>query len=436
MATTAVHPNDKFMYEPLLDTESSVIFFLAEPSVATISFFESANHKKSFEWMRERIFLICHANPWLVGRLVKDKKKHKNVLLAVPESITDNDIDAITCSKESDLSPISTKIPYNTVSKTVSKSNAMVPEGYKLVGKDTRVSKFTLVPVSSGETAFVMSITHAVVDGYTYYKIMSMLTDGAEIESLSFVRKHDFNPKMKQAIGEEEYKLLTSPSLALSMVSGMLCPKPAIFDARFVDEEKVKQAKKEATDRCGNIADDEFACSTNDILTSTFAKATNAGLLLMAINLRNRVKETNDKDAGNYEAVVTYDSPSSATPEAIRKSLRGGAPFKRVGGLPLPGLFKLMAGINFAMITNWAFPVFKADMKLLDESGEKNSSIKLHLPIENPAAVIFPVAIIFRPYTGKLAVLYAGSSRDLPHDRLISSNAPIGDKVNDLMFAE
>lgn len=216
----------------------------------------------------------------------------------------------------------------------------------------------------------------------------------------------------------------------------MLCGPKAQFDARFVDEEKVKQAKQDSEKRCAGeiIPDNGFACSTNDILTSTFSNATKADLLLMAINLRNRLKEANDKDAGNYESVITYDSPSSAIPELIRKSLRNGAPFTRVGGSTLPGFFKTLR-LRLALITNWAFPSFKVDLKLFDSSSlQLSSPIQLHLPIYDPAAVVCPIAIIFRPCYGKLAILYGGSSQDLSHECLVASGAPIGASVNDTMF--
>ena len=425
-----------YHYEPLLETESSLMFFLAEPAIATISFFKNTDHAKSMEWMKRRIALLCNANPWLLGRIVKDKAKHENLLLATPQYIIDADIDAVICSQDSSLSNISTQTPYAEMSETVAKSNAIVKEGYKLVGKDSRISKFALVPVANGEIALIVSITHAVADGYTYYKIFSMLTEGADIESLSCVRKHNFIPKMKTAIGEEETKLLLSPALMLNFIPKMLCGPKAQFDARFVDEDKVQQAKQDSEKRCAdkNIPEGGFACSTNDILTSTFSKATKADLLLMAINLRNRLEEANDKDAGNYESVVTYDSPSSAFPELIRQSLRRGAPFIRVGGSPLPGFFKMLR-VKLALITNWAFPSFKADLKLFDSSTfELTSPIQIHLPIYDPSAVVCPLAVIFRPCFGKLAILYAGSSQDISHDRLVASGAPIGGSVNDTVF--
>ena len=172
--------------------------------------------------------------------------------------------------------------------------------------------------------------------------------------------------------------------------------------------------------------------TTNDILTSAFAQATSAGILLMAINLRNRTEGVVANDAGNYESVVIYDPPSTATPELIRQSLRAGVPFTRVGGAPLPDFFKLL-GTRFAIIMNWAFPVFKADLKLLDEQGHHTCGLQLHLPIYDPAAVPCPMAIIFRPCAGKLAMWYAGNQRDLSYERLIACGAPLGERVGEAL---
>jgi hypothetical protein len=264
-----------YHYEPLLETESSVMYFLAEPSITTTTFFKSVDYPKSLEMISKRITLICHANPWLLGRLEKDKTKHKNVLLAFPKIILDqSDVDEILCSTDLSLSKISSDTPYEELGETISKSTVTVKEGYKLVGTGSRVAKFSLIPVANGQVALFFSITHAVSDGHTYYKIFNMLTEGTEIESLSFTRKHTFIPKMKEAIGEAEMKLLLSPGLMINFVSRMLCGTKAKFHAKMVDQEKVSKAKQSAAGRC-KVSEEEFVCSTNDILTSAFANATN-----------------------------------------------------------------------------------------------------------------------------------------------------------------
>jgi len=119
-----------------------------------------------FTRLKERLTLICKANPWLAGRLVKNKKVHKNILLAMPQPLAKEDIDALICNDEHGaLSGISTQTPYEVICDEVLKSKMVVGPGYKLVGKDLRCSKFSLVKLSQGQVALIVSITHTVADG-------------------------------------------------------------------------------------------------------------------------------------------------------------------------------------------------------------------------------------------------------------------------------
>eukprot|EP00956_Cyclotella_meneghiniana_P026811 scaffold58905_cov66-Cyclotella_meneghiniana.AAC.2 len=413
-------------YQPLLDTESSLMFFLAEPAITTVTFFKGADAKTSSAWLKDRLAAICNVNPWLAGRLVKDKKVHKNVLLEIPTPIpTDEDINAIICNVDRELTRISSKSKYEDVVNAILKSDAVVGPGYKLVGKrDRRVAKFTLVPMNNNdEVALIASITHAVSDGYTYYKIMSMLN--GDIEELSPVRKHDFVTASIDAIGAKEYKFLSSTSFLICCLKSMMCGSKANIEARYIDQDKIISSKEKVKD--GFV-------STNDIVTSSFARATKVDILLMAINLRNRVKGTNEKDAGNYESVILHDSTSASTPQALRKTLTGGAPFKRDGNMALPGFFKTTRS-KVALITNWSFPdVWKANLKLFDSSGAKTIPIALHLPVYNIKDIAFPLGIIFRANPDRLAIMYGGSTRDITYDKLIDVGCPIAEAVSTAMF--
>ena len=150
-------------YLPLLDTESSVMFFLSEPAISTITFFKGdVNLDESKKWLKDRLTTICMANPLLAGRLVRNKKINKNVLLKIPQPLSEADVDAlIYVDTGNNLSSISTQTPYETIVDTLHKSKVVVGPGYKLVGKDLRTSKFTLVKVADNEVALVVSITHA-----------------------------------------------------------------------------------------------------------------------------------------------------------------------------------------------------------------------------------------------------------------------------------
>jgi len=318
------------------------MFFLSEPAISTISFFKGdVNLDESKRWLKDRLTTICKANSWLAGRLVRNKKKHKNVLLKIPQPLSEADVDALICDDaDNNLSSISTETPYETIVDTLHKSKAVVGPGYKLVNKgDLRVSKFTLAKVDDGEVALVVSITHAVADGHTYYKIMSMLSTGGDVEELSATRKHDFIPKSIEAIGKKEGSYLQSFSFMLCCIKSMLSGSKATLEARHIDQDKVKEMKYRQQG-------EEFI-STNDILTSSFSKSTNTDLTLMAINLRGRVEDTNDEDAGNYSLVILHDKESCATPSSVRQLLSDGPPFTRKNN-SLPGFFKVRLMIEYS----------------------------------------------------------------------------------------
>ena len=171
-----------------------------------------------------------------------------------------------------------------------------------------------------------------VADGHTYYKIMSMFSTG-DVEELSATRKHDFIPKSMEAIGKKEGSYLQSFSFMLCCIKSMLSGSKATLEARYIDQDKVKELK-------ATVDNEEGFISTNDILTSSFSHASNADLTLMAVNLRGRVEDTNDEDAGNYSLVILHDKESAATPSSVRQLLSNGPPFTRKGN-SLPGFFKV-----------------------------------------------------------------------------------------------
>ena len=443
-------------YEPLLDPESSLFFFLSEPAISTISFFDrNVDLERSRAWLKERLGLICAANPWLAGRLVRKKKMHRNVLLATPTPATDNDVEALLGGDEDGvLANMSHRTRYETLYDALSKANAVVGPGYKLVGKDKRCAKFSLVEMAEGQVALIVSITHAVADGehlistssgwfsiwhlstnrslgYTYYKIMSMLERKNNVTRLSPKRKHEFFPKSKEAIGAKEFKFLLSVPFAVCCVRSMLFGPKARLGAQFVDAARVRERKEEAAE---TKAEDGFV-STNDLLVSAFSRAARADVLLMAINLRGRVEGTDAADAGNYSSVVLHDADSAASPEGVRRSLAAGPPFLRRGGRPLPGALRTMTRTRAAMITNWAFPDFEATVSLPDAAGAA-VPLDLHLPVPyNPREIVFPIAVVFKPRKGKLGFLYGGAPGRLSHEDLAAVGAPLGEQICNEMFA-
>lgn len=200
------------------------------------------------------------------------------------------------------------------------------------------------------------------------------------------------------------------------------------LNAQYVDKEKIREWKEKEAGNADYI-------STNDILTSTFSQSVGADVLLMAINLRNRVENTYSNDAGNYSLVVVHDRQSSKRPSDIRTSLNDGPPFKRKGNSSLPGFYQTVKA-QCSLITNWAFSSFNADIELPTSTEGTVSPIELHLPVYDPKSIAFPIAIIFKPKAGRLGMIYGGSPKVISQDRLAAANAPLKDQISSKMFSQ
>jgi len=79
-------------YVPLVDAENGYAV-LNEGGVTTINFFSANNVScvTSVQKLKNRLRQICEANPWLVGKIVKDKVRQERLMCAFPNSIKDED---------------------------------------------------------------------------------------------------------------------------------------------------------------------------------------------------------------------------------------------------------------------------------------------------------------------------------------------------------
>merc|ERR1712003_135001 len=186
---TKIKKEQRFL--PLMKFENSTML-LMEPGITTINCFSDGDNKidydTSLRMLKSRMKDICEANPWLVGRLVRNKQKHEGLLCcAYPQKISNDDIDAIFVTTNLDeMESLSSSVtPYPEITKAMKKSGAIVKSGYQLINKSDRVTKLTFLPIANGnEYALSFSVAHAIADGFTYYRIFSMLSNKSSIESL------------------------------------------------------------------------------------------------------------------------------------------------------------------------------------------------------------------------------------------------------------
>lgn len=402
-----------------LDFENNIAAKL-EGGVTTTTFYRG-EARAAAAFIRERLRTIITANPWMLSRVVRDKQA-KNVQLVYPCGIvTDALLDEVLRIDPPGLK-IDSQMSYIDLCNAVSASKepAQLPQMRMVVNKPDRATRVTLVSDPTDQSAFAMvfSISHCAGDGYTYFSILNMLSDGAQIKALNPVRKQDKSQLIADAI-KEDMSWFFGCTFMMGIMCKLICGPKINYHARLVDPAKINAAKEDAVKRGAKFV------STNDILTSTFGNMTSARNLMMAVNFRNRVDGLIDSDAGNYDGVPVLDEDVYKNPEGIRNvlaQLQQGAPLKsRTRGLP--GFFEVLRS-SFSVVTNWAS--FAADGVMLPKCEQI-----LQLPMVDLTIMPTNAAIIFVPRPKELAVLYAVANID---QATLCQQVPVGAKASETLF--
>ena len=217
-----------------------------------------------------------------------------------------------------------------------------------------------VLKLSEERFALMLSISHTLVDGYTYYSIYGMLSSSGAPKAMVSTREPDFMPQALLRT-KENNEFFVSCGFICNILGHIFCSTKPVIHHRYVSADhiaKVKQQQKE-TDGC--------VISTNDIITSSFFVNSNCDVGFAAVNFRGRIASATAAHAGNYEGTVSYHRADFETPRLIRESI--GSPvvngkqdgfdiktsFRRVktNGSPLlPGFFPRKKA-RIAIITNW-----------------------------------------------------------------------------------
>ena len=383
MAKVGVSPAEESV--TLLKEEGSIMAYGG--AVTTITFFTGP---APVEKIRERLVAIVAANPWLAGRLEKRRGEKLWRLTYDPAGPLRDGLFTVANPGEYSVHDVS----YATIHKVLKASKLEVKGGSSSVNKGAVQLKCTVIP-NGDNWALVMSISHTIADGYTYYSVYNMLSASAEIKPYSPVRKQSFSTDLPGAVGKPETQVWWSMGFLFNVVGRMVFGSKVESRCRLVDPLMVEAGKAAAKED----GDSPFV-STNDLLVASWAKLTRAQLLEMPLNLRNRLPGIDDADAGNYEWVVFYQEEDCQRPGQIRKSLTATpGKYMRCGRDPPR---RLRSGLSlmrarYAIITNWA-----TFAKALDLPGCEQ---RLHMPFFNISEVPGDLAFIFRATANETGVL-------------------------------
>jgi len=306
------------------------------------------------------------------------------------------------------------------LSNRITGTAAHILAGNKSLGKLEYQTALSVIPDGKRPAdtfCVVFSVGHVIADGFTYYKLLNMLSANGEISALSPTRKMAIEEQSKVAMGDEVHGWAFSGSTMCNVVCSMLCAsKKALIESYYIDPERVKTAKAAVAGKTQGV---EFV-STNDVLTSMWGMAVDADVVMMPLNWRNRLPDFTDSDAGNYEGTLAFGPGDFDHPGLVRKTLLSGPPtFTRAGpNAPMPKGYK-NCRCRIAMMTNWAFPFFS-------EVVVDGCTQMVHLPHIDTGMIPFEIGVVYRPCTGRTAVTYM--TRQLDSAALQESN-PLGIKV-------
>jgi len=323
---------------------------------------------------------------------------------------------------------INRSMPYVDICRQLiaTKESLLVPSGLTVVSKKIVTTKFSIIECTeANEFALVVSMSHAIVDGRSYYEILKMLSPNSTVRPLNVARIMDFPNFMREACGKKELEWADTPSCQAMytfamMPAGMGCGK-ITCTAFYVDDSRLKAAKTKYAQE-GNVP----YVTTNDILTSIFFMETKARIGMMGMDCRNRFAEIDQDRAGNYVTALTMDPTTFATPSHVKKMLDAKPPYVTTND-PLPSFCSWLCGqtsARFAMATNWAS--FAGDLVAID-----GCELVVHLPVKNPDYCVYDLMIPFMASAGKVGVLCytTGSTKVGLREAL-----PVGDVISKELF--
>lgn len=265
------------------------------PSVSTVTFFEG---KAPMDYLQDRVNEITVANPWLAGTVCKDEGE---ATLRYEADVSD---DAKCIIKVESVADVHLPIAdYTATSKAIEDAGMLVDEPAKLINSGLPVFKISVLGISDGGFALVMSLSHIVGDGHTYYRIYNMLSTNCSVLPMIVGRNPNFISATQRAMGVDEAGVIfgigpyaktfqeafgrqcqrgaaeadaiasvgTEANAGLAQRSE---PKLGVWEVRMVDADWISREKvqhKERSSAGGSSSNSSSTVpfiSTNDILTS------------------------------------------------------------------------------------------------------------------------------------------------------------------------
>lgn len=331
----------------LLPLEKTLAIF--ESPISNIVFMDG-DPREAADYLRKKVGEIVCQNPWLGGWLAKDKKDGVVKLFYDPSS--EKLAPDLFRSFEPLEIPLSRDTPFDLQREVLEKAapSVKVKHNASLIGRNEALWRVSLIPDSdmpSQRFALVVSMSHMLGDGHTFFAVYNMLNSNSPILTLNPKRNLLWARDVEETMGIEEPYYINK--IAKSPLWARFQKDESVIETRvfFLNEEWVKGQKEawEAVAAAEAAAENaesssqfrpspsrsDFAVSfasplsaptisTNDIVTSWFYRLVNATVGLMAYNFRGRLASCGHEDAGSYSCAIPYTAEDYETPALIQQS--------------------------------------------------------------------------------------------------------------------
>merc|ERR1719401_1286423 len=171
--------------------------------------------------------------------------------------------------------------------------------------------RVSLAGAGPGRFALVVEANHTLVDGHTFYKVYGMLQPGAKVVALNPERKRCFTEAAAGFRGG--YDAIFNPCCrafdrtGTGFVLTNLRSAPAEPHVLDVDVEWVREQKAASP-----------GCSTNDVISSALLRVSGAKYGVVIVNMRHRIAQVEEDDAGNYWRPQEVLEHEFCTPMGVR----------------------------------------------------------------------------------------------------------------------
>jgi hypothetical protein len=268
----------------------------------------------------------------------------------------------------------------------------VVKRGSLCVDKDEDLFKVIVANIAEDKFALIVSMSHVIADGFTFYEVYKMLSASEPVRPLIVERVYTGRKEMGQVIrgGDDTLPWMGSPGFVLNVAGALIRRRAQTLNLFTVDESKIAELKKNYA-----ASNQPKFISTNDIITSGFFSKTACDLMFMTVNFRDRIPSLTKQHAGNYESLIAYQRRDFATPELIRSAQTD---FRRAVSGKLPGFFRATR-VKMGAMTNLA--------TLYQEVELPGCRLVFHRPVVEggPFVAFEQMVMIFRPHRNQVSVI-------------------------------